>query len=62
MNEKINIQELIQLLSDRLGVGAQDAESFIKEFFLLIESGLERDKYVKVKGLGTFKLLSLIHI
>lgn len=59
MNEKINIQELIQLLSDRLGVGAQDAESFIKEFFLLIESGLERDKYVKVKGLGTFKLIDV---
>lgn len=59
MNEKINIQELIQLLSDRQGISTQDAETFIKEFFLLIQSGLERDKYVKVKGLGTFKLIDV---
>ena len=31
----------------------------MKEFFQLIEESLESDKYVKIKGLGTFKLIDV---
>lgn len=34
-------------------------ESFVKEFFQLIEESLENDKYVKIRGLGTFKLIDV---
>lgn len=31
----------------------------MKEFFQLIEESLENDKYVKIRGLGTFKLIDV---
>ena len=54
MNEKLNIQNLIEMLAEKHGMDKTDAESFVKEFFQLIEESLESDKYVKIKGLGTF--------
>ena len=59
MNEKLNIQNLIEMLAEKHGVDKTDAESFVKEFFQLIEESLESDKYVKIKGLGTFKLIDV---
>lgn len=59
MNEKLNIQDLIDLLAEKHGMSKKNADSFVKEFFLLIEEALEKDKYVKVKGLGTFKLIDV---
>lgn len=59
MNGKLNIQDLAMLLAEKQGVDKKMAEAFVKEFFLLIEEGLEKDKYVKVKGLGTFKLIEV---
>lgn len=59
MNEKLNIQDLIDLLAEKHGMGKKDAESFVKEFFLLVEESLEKDKYVKIRGLGTFKLIDV---
>jgi putative integration host factor IHF alpha subunit (fragment) len=37
----------------------KDAEAFVKEFFLLIEQALESENTVKIKGLGTFKLIDV---
>lgn len=59
MNEKINMQEFIHLLAEKHGISYQEVELFINEFFGLIEEGLEQDRYVKVKGLGTFKLIEV---
>lgn len=59
MNEKLNIQDLIDLLAEKHGMSKKDADSFVKEFFLLVEESLEKDKYVKIKGLGTFKLIDV---
>ena len=59
MNEKLNIQDLIDLLAEKHGMSRKNADSFVKEFFLLIEESLEKDKYVKIKGLGTFKLIDV---
>ncbi len=57
MNEKLNIQDLIDLLAEKHGMSKKNADSFVKEFFQLIEEALEKDKYVKIKGLGAFKLI-----
>lgn len=59
MNEKLNIQNLIDLLAEKHRITSKDAEDFVKTFFALIEEGLEQDRYVKIKGLGTFKLIEV---
>jgi nucleoid DNA-binding protein/nucleoid-associated protein YgaU len=59
MSERLNSQNLIDLLVNHHGLERKEAENFIKEFFSLIEEGLERDKSVKIKGLGTFKLIDV---
>ncbi len=59
MSEKLNIQSLIDLLAAKQGIKKKEAETFIREFFNLIEYSLEKDKYVKIKGLGTFKLIEI---
>lgn len=47
------------MLAEKHGMSKKNADSFVKEFFQLIEEALEKDKYVKVKGLGTFKLIDV---
>lgn len=59
MNEKVNIQNLIELLVEKHRIAPKEAEEFVKTFFAVIEKGLEQDKYVKIKGLGTFKLIGV---
>ena len=55
MNEKKTIQNIIEILSEKQGMDKKDAELFVKGMFDLIEEALATEKYVKVKGLGTFK-------
>ena len=59
MNERLTIQDLIDLLAAKHSMTKKDAEAFVKEFFLLIEQALENEKTVKIKGLGTFKLVDV---
>ena len=59
MNERLYLQNFVDLLSEKHGMIKKDAEKFVKEFFLLIEEALERDRSVKIKGLGTFKLVEV---
>lgn len=57
MDERLNQQHLIELLAEMDGVSKKDADIFVREFFHLIEDAIEKDGIVKVKGLGTFKLV-----
>lgn len=59
MNERLTLQDLTDLLAAKHGMTKKDAEAFVKEFFLLIEKALAKEKYVKIKGLGTFKLIEV---
>ncbi len=59
MSERLTIQDLTDLLAAKHSMSKKDAEAFVKEFFLLIEQALEIEKYVKIKGLGTFKLIDV---
>ena len=56
MNEKITLQDLVELLSEKSGMTKKNADAFLRAMFDLIEEALTNEKYVKVKGLGTFKL------
>lgn len=55
--EELMLQDLIDLLVKRHDMERADADAFVKLFFSLIEEGLAADRYVKIKGLGTFKLI-----
>ena len=59
MNDKITLHELVDLFARKSQLSQVDAALFAKEFLSLIEEALARDKYVKVKGLGTFKLITV---
>ena len=56
MNEKITLQDIINLLCEKQGMTPKDAETFVRTMFELIEEALTNEKYIKIKGLGTFKL------
>lgn len=59
MNDKVTLHELVDLFARKSQLSQADAALFAKEFLSLIEEVLARDKYVKVKGLGTFKLITV---
>ena len=59
MNERLSMQDFVELLAAKHGMSKKEAEGFVKEFFLLIEQALESDRCVKIKGFGTFKLVDV---
>ena len=56
MDDKLTIEELIAGLAAKQNIEQTDADAFVCSFFALIEEGLRSDKYVRIKGFGTFKL------
>ena len=56
---KLGIKELSSSLFDKHGLGKTDAEKFVSAVFDAINEGLASDKLVKVKGLGTFKIIGV---
>lgn len=56
MNEKKTLQDIVNLLCEKQGISPKEAETFVRTMFDLIEEALTNEKYVKIKGLGTFKL------
>ncbi len=59
MENKILLQELAEGLARRKGMTKREADTFVRTVFEIIEYYLQTDKMVKVKGLGTFKLVSV---
>lgn len=56
---KLNISDLCSVLVAKNGLQDAEAQSFVKMMFDIIQEGLEEDKIVKVKGLGTFKIIEV---
>lgn len=56
---KISIQDLSQALVARNGLDKRNAAAFVSAMFDIIQTNLEKDKIVKVKGLGTFKIIDV---
>lgn len=59
MNEKLTLQDLVDLLAQKKGITKKDAELFLKEFFSVLSDTLCDNEAVKVKDLGTFKLTTV---
>lgn len=60
MNEKITLPSLVNLLAERSGKSKKQCEDFIKEFFNTIANALADGDSVRVKGLGTFKVQTVM--
>ena len=59
MEGKVLLQDLAQTLAAKRNMQRKDAEAFMKAFFETISDGILQDKIVKVKGLGTFKMIEV---
>ncbi|MDE6811873.1 MAG: HU family DNA-binding protein [Muribaculaceae bacterium] len=59
MNSKITILKLAQLLALKTGAGVEDCETVVRILFREIAGSLQTGEAVRVKGLGTFKILKV---
>ena len=56
---KISLNDLAQRLAEKSGISPQAAERFIRKMFDVANEGLQSDKLVKMKWLGTFKVMAV---
>ena len=56
---KLTIQEIAKILVEKSGLSQKDANRFASEMFAIIQQHLEEDELVKIKGLGTFKIINV---
>ncbi len=59
MDNKINLSQLAERLAQEGGMSKAAAEQFVKNFFDIISQRVLAEGLVKVKGLGTFKLIQM---
>ncbi|MBP5259695.1 MAG: HU family DNA-binding protein [Paludibacteraceae bacterium] len=56
-NKKFSLQDLVEQVAAQSSLTKKFTEEFLRELVSVIEEYLEKDGVVKVKGLGTFKLI-----
>ena len=56
MKEKISLQDLSALLSERAEITKKEAETFLREYFEVMNEDLIKSGLIKIKDLGAFKL------
>ena len=56
---KVSVNEIAAKLIERKDLSKRQATAFVNDMFDIIQRGLEKDKAVKVKGFGTFKIISV---
>jgi len=56
MNEKLGLQDLAALLSEKAAIAKKDAETFLREYFEVMNEELINSGLLKIKDLGFFKL------
>ena len=59
MDNRITTSAIARIVAERRGMSGDQAEAMVREFFRTIEEGLKTDSIVKVKNLGTFKLVKV---
>lgn len=56
---KISIYDIAVTLVEKNGLTKSESEQFVAAMFDVIQEGLEKDGLVKIKGLGTFKIIDV---
>lgn len=59
MKKKLSLQDFSEILAQREDIDRKAADAFVRSFFDIIEQGLQTDKFIKIKGFGTFKLVAV---
>lgn len=59
MSYKLNIDDVQMLLVKEYGLSDKKADDLLRSFFAIIIKALEEEHYVKIKGLGIFKLIDV---
>ena len=59
MKRKLVLQDIVDYIAQHEGLNLDEADTFVRAFFDTVEQGLLEDKIVKIKGLGTFKLVAV---
>lgn len=57
MNNRLTLQDLATLMAEVSGKDRAAAELFLREFVTIVSERVCKDKIVKVKGLGSFKVI-----
>lgn len=57
--KKLTLQSFTELFVARVNQPERKAEAFVRTFFEVIEQGLAKDGFAKIKGFGTFKLVAV---
>ena len=56
---KIFMAELADMLAQKAGISKREAQQFLTDFVETIQDGVNNDKLVKIKGLGTLKVIDV---
>lgn len=56
---KITLTNIVEELAARSGINKEVTDNFVRAIVDTIEKGLQEDNLVKIKGLGTFKLMEM---
>ncbi|MDH6311824.1 nucleoid DNA-binding protein [Parabacteroides sp. PFB2-10] len=59
MNNRLSISDLAGLLAEKTGRKKKETEEFLKEFVSLVSHGVFEDRIVKIKEIGTFKIIEV---
>lgn len=59
MSSRSSISVLAQALAEKSGLKLADAESFVRQMFDVASTSLETDKLLKIRWLGTFKVMTV---
>lgn len=59
MKKKLLPSDYSDFLAKREHLSKKEAEAFVRAFFEVVEQGLLEDRFVKIKGFGTFKLVAV---
>ena len=60
MDAKITLPQLAKIVAQKKNMTQKDAEAFLRTFFDVIIQNVTTEKQVKIKGLGTFKLIEVL--
>lgn len=59
MNSRLTIQDMAGLLAEYTGKDKKETERFLRVLISVVMDGVFTDKSVKIKGLGTFKIIAV---
>ena len=56
---KLNLSDLVNILFEKHNMSKLDAQRFLNTMVKIINDGVLKDKVVKIKGFGTFKIIDV---